>query len=747
MQSARFRALILLFSIISSIAFSQQTLESLEQRMNSAEGDQQILLMIELGTALIDIDQDKALELGLKAAFLSKRIGNPLQEGNAILLMGKASLAADQSEDAIRYFNRALNHFEKNNQSLYQAYALMGIADVYSKELNFNLAVSYLNDALTIARSIQNIALRLDIHQKLGEIAISKNNNSVAFTEFSSVLSILDERDALDIPQQQFKAYAHRQIGLIYRNMGSFNQSLSAYRAASDIDLKLGDRAMEIADKQNIAYSFYLMQEHDSSLIYYNQALAFYRLQKDSISTISVLLGVGDVMFEKKQYRQAVANYNNSYEIAFMLKRVRDQVTSLVNISRCFNAFGDFPTSQEYLSKALAIAKQEGLTNSAADVYMYLSQLSELEGKYSQALDYYKLWAELRDSIYSEQSGQKMVRMQILYEISQKERENEILRQYNEIGELQLTKTQYQRMVFIVLALFLFAILILFGFFYRSKKKEFEKQKETEQRITEMNKALERRMISEIKKQEKQQLLLAQKSKLESLGTLSAGIAHEINQPLGGISMGLDNVLLRLSDKTLSDNYLKEKINLMFDNVDRIKKIIEHTRTFSRSHKSASFERVDVNEMINNALLMVRAHFKKNSITLNLSLSDAIRPVVADKFKLEQVVLNLLSNAKHAVDEKAKTFPDPIEYNKIVEVNTWDDEEFVYISVYDNGHGIKKKDLEMIFDPFFTTKKQDKGTGLGLSISYGFIKDILGDIIVESEEGAFTKFEVKIPKT
>ncbi len=746
MQRACLRTIVLLIFIIPSIVFSQNSIESLEQLMIRAEGEEQISLMIELGTALIDADQDKSLELGLKAAFLSKRIGNQLQEGNAILLMGKASLVADQPENAIRYFNRALNLFEKNSKRLYQAYALVGIADVYSNELNYSLATSYLTDALAIAHTIDDAPLSLDIHMKLGDIGISMNNYSKAYAEFSSVLKILDEKDILSAAQQQLEAYAHRQLGFIYRNMGSFNQSLAAYRKATNVYSKLGDRRMEIVDVQNIGYSFYLMQEYDSSLVYYNQALAFYRLENDSVSLIAVLLSLGDVFFEKGQYRQAVANYNSSHEIAIRLNRVEDQVTSLVNISRCFNAFGDFPSSQDYLSKALEIARREGLTNSAADVYMYLSQLNELDGKYSKALEFYKLWAELRDSIYSEQSGQKMARMQILYEITQKERENEILRQFNEIGELQLTKTRYQRMVFIVLALFLFAFLVLFWFYYQSKRKEFEKQKETEQRIIELNKALERRMISEIKKQEKQQLLLAQKSKLESLGTLTAGIAHEINQPLGGISMGLDNILLRLSDKTLSDDYLKEKINLMFDNVDRIKKIIEHTRKFSRSHKLASFERVDVNETINSALLMVSAQFKSHSITLNLNLSNTIEPVVADKFKLEQVVLNLLSNAIYAVDEKASTVHNPGEYDKTVEVNTWDDEKFAYILVFDNGRGIKQKDLEKIFDPFFTTKKQDKGTGLGLSISYGFIKDILGDIIVESEEGEFTKFEVKIPK-
>jgi len=184
----------------------------------------------------------------------------------------------------------------------------------------------------------------------------------------------------------------------------------------------------------------------------------------------------------------------------------------------------------------------------------------------------------------------------------------------------------------------------------------------------------------------------------------------------------------------------------MFDNVDRIKKIIDHTRTFSRSHKPASFERVNLNDVINSALVMVDAQYRNHNVTLEVELDPNIELIIADKFKLEQVVLNLLSNAKYAVDEKESEGNDR-NYHKTIRIRTYQDDMNVYIQAYDNGIGIKKKDIEKIFDPFYTTKKVDKGTGLGLSISYGFIKDILGDITVESDEGEFTQFEVKIPKT
>jgi signal transduction histidine kinase len=737
---------ILLFLPLSIIG--QEPVDLLEQQMNEVQGEEQLRLIITLGNIYAKTDPDRGLELGLKAAFLSKRIGNIKYEGQALLLMGLSSLNAEQSENALRYYNRALSHFEKHNELLEQAIALEGIAEVYNLARNFDLAISHLNRALAIANSMNNVDLMIDIHQRIGSIALNQNNFSLAHREFSHVLDLFRGRVNLTDIELEQKANSYRKIGLTYRNLGQLNEGLSSFRRALQLSRNLQESTMEIEDLYEIATSFYLLQELDSALMYFNQVLAYHQLQNDSISMVEVLLSIGDVFFEKMQYRQAVASYNRSLELAIYVGNVQGQVSALVNISRCFNAFGDYPSSKEYLNKALLIATRENLTNSAADVYKYLSQVHEEEGRFMQALEHYKLWAELRDSIYSEESGQKMARMQILYDITQKEKENEILRQNSEIQKLQLTKTQYQRVVFIVLALFLFALLVLLGFFYSIKQRELLKQKETEQRIVEMNKNLEKRMIEEIKKQEKQQLLLAQKSKLESLGTLAAGIAHEINQPLGGISMGLDNILFKLSENNYTEEYLKEKLNLLFENVDRIKKIIDHTRTFSRTQKQVSFERVDLNGIVRSALAMVQSQYQKNGVKFILDLSEGIEPIIADKYKLEQVVLNFLSNAKHAIDQKEILMIEKsVEYIKTIEISSHHDSDYVYLTVSDNGIGIKQRDIEKIFDPFFTTKKEDSGTGLGLSISYGFIKDILGEIRVDSQEGEYTYFEVLIPKS
>jgi C4-dicarboxylate-specific signal transduction histidine kinase len=623
-----------------------------------------------------------------------------------------------------------------------QTEALLGIATLYEAVNDNQNALKYLFSAQSITRRIGKKKRQVELHQRIGDISIKLNNYKQAYKEYSKALVLLEQDELKN--EQNLLAYTLNQIGFLFRNLGQINESIDAYQKALVIYNKLGLPSNYAKSLTEIALSYQLMRKPDSALNYYSKALIQFQLQKDSLATIDILHNIGEVFFDKQQYLQAVASFNQSLQLATKASDTPAQVAALVSISRCHSALADFPLSTEYLNRALKLAQKQNLSSSAAEVYKYLSRIYETEGRFSQALEYHKLWSEIRDSLYIEEAGKSLTRIQILYDISQKERENEILRQNNEIQELQLYKARYQTIIFITLALMLAALLILFGFYLYAKQKEFKKQKETEQRIVELNKELEKRMILEIKKQEKQQLLLSQKSKLESLGTLAAGIAHEINQPLGGISMGLDNLMIKHSENQLTDTYFKEKVSLLFENVDRIKRIIEQVRTFSRAQKPASFDRVNINQVVSTALSLVQTQFVNHGIKFSVTLTENLPEIIGDKHKIEQVLLNLLGNAKHAVDEKEKTENSPA-YEKHISIETGFNSQNIVLEVTDNGIGIAKKDIDKIFDPFYTTKKQDKGTGLGLSISYGIIKDILGDIKVESEEGKYTKFEVTIP--
>jgi len=272
---------------------------------------------------------------------------------------------------------------------------------------------------------------------------------------------------------------------------------------------------------------------------------------------------------------------------------------------------------------------------------------------------------------------------------------------------------------------------------------DVDARKRFEHELLHLNLNLEERVKKELKHREKQQQLFLQKSKLESLGELSAGIAHEINQPLGGISMSIENILDDLNTNKISEEYIRNKISLMFSDIERIREIINHVRLFSREQDYNNHFPINLVDVVNSTLLLVNRLFIDHYIDLKIIVKDPTIKVMGNPLQLEQVLLNILSNAKHAVEKKSKNLG--ADYNKRILMSILTRDTFAGIEVEDNGVGIPDNILNNIFDPFFTTKKADEGTGLGLSISYGIIRDMHGHIEVKSKEGEFTTITIFLP--
>jgi len=268
-------------------------------------------------------------------------------------------------------------------------------------------------------------------------------------------------------------------------------------------------------------------------------------------------------------------------------------------------------------------------------------------------------------------------------------------------------------------------------------------RKKTDDELKKLNRTLEQRVQKELEKIRKQQELLIQKSKLESLGELAAGIAHEINQPLGSISMGIDNLLIKMQSGEITEEYTKRKTESIFRDIDRIRNIIGHVRIFSREQYNTEQEPISVNNVVLNALSLISRQYDNMGIDLQVKYSSRNDTTLGNKYKLEQVIMNLLSNARYAVMEKDKA--DIKGYEKIIKISTFANRKNCGLIIYDNGTGIPESIIGNIFDPFFTTKQEEMGTGLGLSIIYGIIKDMKGEIKADSKEGKHTRLVVTLP--
>ena len=231
--------------------------------------------------------------------------------------------------------------------------------------------------------------------------------------------------------------------------------------------------------------------------------------------------------------------------------------------------------------------------------------------------------------------------------------------------------------------------------------------------------------------------------RMSTLGEMAAGIAHEINQPLNIISMVMDKILFETNRTEIVDvEFLKIKSEKIFENITRMRDIIDHVRTFSRRQDDFIPIAFDINSSIVNASSMIVEQFKHNGISLNLHLEPHIPQILGNTNKFEQVIINLLANAKDAVTEMKTQRHDA---EMLIGIRTWKENQNIMVEVTDNGSGISEDDIHNIMLPFYTTKDEGKGTGLGLSICYQIIKEMNGNIEVVSEKFVGTKIKLVLP--
>ena len=229
------------------------------------------------------------------------------------------------------------------------------------------------------------------------------------------------------------------------------------------------------------------------------------------------------------------------------------------------------------------------------------------------------------------------------------------------------------------------------------------------------------------------QAQLIQASKMAAMGQFGAGVAHELNQPLAGISGYTDLLLLKMERETPEWRYAKK----IEDQCVRMTKIVNNLRTFARQSKF-EYAETDINQPIDDALMLLGEQIRSHNIKVKRDLASNLPKVLADANQLEQVFLNLISNAKDAIDPKGSG-------NITIISRQGEKADFVEVLVADSGTGMDNSTVNDIFNPFFTTKDVGKGTGLGLSISLGIIEDHAGRIEVHSVKERGTVFRICLP--
>jgi signal transduction histidine kinase len=512
---------------------------------------------------------------------------------------------------------------------------------------------------------------------------------------------------------------------------------------------------------QNIMDAALSIGDVNQRLGNYNEALKYFKISlqaqqnyfgKDSVATS--LIRIGQTYMAQKNYPFSLLYFKKALEIADK-KNMYEKAVTLHYLSQVYVAQHHYPKALENCFSSLNIAKEKKFKGIVKDVSLTLSQIYAAMKDYPRAYKYHLQYTSAKDSAQREDLNQRLAALQQSFELKNKQTQIDLLNSDKQLQESEINRQKQQRYAFIA-GMFLFIVLVIvLAQSNRHKQKSNILLKEQKQEI--------QNTLLELKATQAQ---LIQSAKMASLGELTAGIAHEIQNPLNFVNnfsevnkeMLEELKAARLKPKAERDEQTEaeiiedvianeEKINHHGKRADAIVKgMLQHSRS-----SSASKELTDINKLADEYLRLayhgLRAKDKSFNATLKTDFDETIGNINIVPQDIGRVLLNLFNNAFYAapLPSEGRGSEPAYKHEPTVWVSTKKVDDKVLISVKDNGPGIPQKVLDKIFQPFFTTKPTGQGTGLGLSLSYDIVKAHGGELKVETLEGEGSEFIIQLP--
>ena len=711
--------IIILFSITSSLFPYESKIDSLKNILKTLSGIERVGALNDLAKEYSNLSPEETMNYGTEALELSQKLEYNKGEALSLNSIGIGNLFLGNYQKSIEYFKKSLKLFEEIEDKEGIASSLNKTGLFYYHLSDYSKALEYYKKSLKISNEIADqkaIAMTLN---NIGVIYGIVSNYDKSLEYYLQSLKIYEE-----IGDRRGVASILGNIGIVYGYLINYDKALEHYHKSLKIYKEIGNRTGIANSLNNMGMIYSNLENYDKALEYYLKSLAIKEEIGDKKGIANSLNNIGNIYENLNDYDKSIEYFLKSFMIQ---KEIGDKwgiANTSNDIGNIYIKLQDFSKALEYLKEGLKIAQEIKANGLIKDNYKAFSELYSVTDNYKKAFEYYQLYSEVRDSIFSEQSSEKVAEMQTKYETEKKEKENELLQRDNEIYRLEIEKQKLLKWR-LYFGLFI-GVIFVFIIYYRYRLKQTENQR------------LEKKIEEALKKQREQQQIIVHQASLTSLGELAAGIAHEINQPLQNISLSIESIDLEMKEIKSDKEYINKTVKEIYEDIKRISKIIDHIRIFSSGQKDEILDEFSINTSIENAISMMNNQFLEYGIKVNVDLDDDICPVPGNPYKYEQVVLNLLANAKDAVLEKEN-------YERIINVKTYQTKGEVVLEVEDNGIGIKTEEQTNIFVPFYTTKEINKGSGLGLSISYGIIKEMNGNIDFESKYHKGTTIRVIIP--
>jgi signal transduction histidine kinase len=542
-------------------------------------------------------------------------------------------------------------------------------------------------------------------------------------------------------------------MGVIYGEQLDNNKAIDCYKEATRYSQKIKNKELYLLSLMNIGAEYVPLGQYDSAQ-YYTKKSYDLAIEQKSREIDILLYNLGNINFKKKNYDKALTFFKASSKHSKDFENNRFLSLSYYMIAKTFNIKSQLDSSLFYAQLSNKLALKSNNPEIVYESYRLLFELFENSNP-KLALDYLKKSSIAKDSLYNINKNLEIQKLTFNEKILEKELE---------FSKIELKNKQILALILSALAIF---IIVSINLYILNKNKTklnrilTSQKTQIEQQKIELQNSLEKLRVTQ------KQLMLQEK--LASLGELTAGIAHEIQNPLNFVNnfgelsqemvIELDELIEKNDEKDKSEikeilNDLKTNIGKITSHGNRASSIVKNMLEHSRGNKS-EMTLVNINKLADEYLRLsyhgMRAKDQNFNSDYDIKIDESLKPIKAYGGDISRAILNILNNAFYAVNEKNRSKTDDDYKPKVViktNRTTISNKEFAEIIIEDNGSGIPDEIKQKIFQPFFSTKPSGQGTGLGLSLSREIVETgHNGTLEVESEKGMGTKFIIRLPIT
>jgi len=679
-------------------------------------------------------------------------------------------LSGNDDSLAFVYINEAIDFGQTAEEPEILMKARHTKGDIFFNMGEFKTAGEEFKNSLILAEKLNDTEYLYENCKKMGGVFFSFSDYKTSSVFY---LKALDLSRLLEDEIKQ--ADILNDLGSVFDAIKDYEESLKYSNQALLIYQKL-NRTTDIAKMyNNIAITFNNKHEYKEALETFEKALKIYKAEKSRLYEAIILNNMASIYVAVKSYEKAIDNLNVSNDI---FREYSDSYGIALNnhiYGRAYYDLKNYDAANAYFRKSIDYAEDNGVYTLIRDNYYYKAKSDSVTGKFKDA--YYSLqkYVEANEKLNEESRHREIYEVMSKNELLQKEKQNSSLIRDNEIKKLEIEKQRQINNFFIVIFIMI-AGLVLFAYnTFKIKSRNEQLIKEYSLRIEELNKNLQEEIEKakselnesneKLRKTEKE---AARIDKLVSLGTMVAGITHEIKNPTQVIKLSMDSIRLSLNDLAV---FIYELIKLNKNsnkkNAEEIKKLIEKhkvTKLFgdikslvisnkksvelidqivTSTNKISYFNRETNDNLINDIIsdvLVIMKNSIKYSAVIEVELDPNLPRYKCNYQEISQIVINLLTNARDAISESDKHSGDGI-----IKIRSGVENDKIFLEVSDNGTGFGSDTTDKLFEAFYTTKTSGKGQGLGLSIVKSIVDIYGGFISVKSEPGQGATFKIYFP--